>query len=183
VLVKERRSERDGGLTGYAVALPGRTDAAGGPVFYSGGKLAADLTLLKLAARWQPVGGPPRRLVGEPAPRSQQETGRDGGLSAEQRAHARAVATANSRRVGRPVTVDPTKLDYAAHLRAAGHTIAEIVQDRHPPHQPLPAPAAPAPRASHRRRAGRRSRRLTPLTVSRLAHGGNLHRTRPTGHS
>jgi len=106
VLVKERRSERDGGLTGYAVALPGRTDAAGGPVFYSGGKLAADLTLLKLAARWQPVGGPPRRLVGEPAPRSQQETGRDGGLSAEQRAHARAVATANSRRVGRPVTVD-----------------------------------------------------------------------------
>ncbi len=45
----------------------------------------------------------------------------------ERAAHARAVATAKGRRVGRPVTVDPTKLDYAAHLRAAGHTVAEIV--------------------------------------------------------
>ena len=40
---------------------------------------------------------------------------------------ARAVATAKGRRVGRPVTVDRAQLDYAAHLRTAGHTIAEIV--------------------------------------------------------
>ncbi len=45
----------------------------------------------------------------------------------ERAAHARAVATAKGRRVGRPVTVDRAQLDYAAHLRAAGHTIAEIV--------------------------------------------------------
>ena len=42
-------------------------------------------------------------------------------------AHARAVATAKGRRVGRPVTVDPGKLNYAAHLRDTGHTISEIV--------------------------------------------------------
>jgi len=29
VMVRERHSERDGALTGYAVAMPGRQDAAG----------------------------------------------------------------------------------------------------------------------------------------------------------
>ena len=45
----------------------------------------------------------------------------------ERAAHARAVATATGRRIGRPVLVDPGKLAYAAHLRDSGHTIAEIV--------------------------------------------------------
>ncbi|MDX2358366.1 helix-turn-helix domain-containing protein [Dietzia sp. PP-33] len=45
----------------------------------------------------------------------------------ERVAHARAVATAKGRRVGRPSVVDPDKLAYAVHLRATGHTIAEIV--------------------------------------------------------
>jgi DNA invertase Pin-like site-specific DNA recombinase len=45
----------------------------------------------------------------------------------ERAAHARAVATAKGRRVGRPVLVDADKLEYAAHLRQSGHTIAEIV--------------------------------------------------------
>ncbi len=44
-----------------------------------------------------------------------------------ERAVARAVATAKGRWVGRSVTVDPGKLDYAAHLRAAGRATAEIV--------------------------------------------------------
>ncbi|MDO9443667.1 MAG: recombinase family protein [Beijerinckiaceae bacterium] len=47
--------------------------------------------------------------------------------SLERAAHARAVATAKGRRVGRPVTVDADKLAWAAHLREQGHTIAEIV--------------------------------------------------------
>ena len=42
-------------------------------------------------------------------------------------AHARAVATAKGRRIGRPSVVDPHKLAYAVHLREAGDTIAEIV--------------------------------------------------------
>ncbi|MEX5304859.1 recombinase family protein [Kocuria sp. CPCC 205258] len=47
--------------------------------------------------------------------------------SLERAAHARAVATAKGRRIGRPSVVDPDKLAYAAHLRESGHTIAEIV--------------------------------------------------------
>ena len=42
-------------------------------------------------------------------------------------AHARPVATAKGRRIGRPSVVDVDKLAYAAHLRESGHTIAEIV--------------------------------------------------------
>ncbi len=45
----------------------------------------------------------------------------------ERAAHARSVATAKGRRIGRPSVVDPDKLAYAAHLRASGHTVAEIV--------------------------------------------------------
>ncbi len=45
----------------------------------------------------------------------------------ERAAHARAVATAKGRRVGRPSVVDPDKLAWAAHLRDTGASIAEIV--------------------------------------------------------
>ena len=45
----------------------------------------------------------------------------------ERAAHARAVATAKGRRIGRPPVVDEDKLAYAAHLRDTGHSIAEIV--------------------------------------------------------
>ncbi len=45
----------------------------------------------------------------------------------ERAAHARSVATAKGRRIGRPSVVDPDKLAYAAHLRESGHTVAEIV--------------------------------------------------------
>lgn len=72
----------------------------------------------------------------------------------ERAAHARAVATAKGRRVGRPSVVDPDKLAYAAHLREAGHTLAEIVAKtgitrsslyRHlPPRAPELLTAAPA---------------------------------------
>ncbi|MEU7002706.1 hypothetical protein [Nonomuraea sp. NPDC046570] len=53
VLVRKRFGERNPGeVTGYAVALPIHTTRDGGPVWYGGGKLAADLTLPKLRARW-----------------------------------------------------------------------------------------------------------------------------------
>jgi hypothetical protein len=53
VLVRIRYSSRDPGqVTGYAVALAGDTARAGGPVWFGGGKLAADLSLPKLRARW-----------------------------------------------------------------------------------------------------------------------------------
>jgi len=73
----------------------------------------------------------------------------------ERAAHARAVATAKGRRIGRPVAVDPDKLAYAAHLREAGHSIAEIVTKsgiprtslyRHLPPRPAPLLTVAAPR-------------------------------------
>src|SRR6185437_14474000 len=42
-------------VTGYAVALNGDVNKDGKPVWYSGGKLAADLTWPKLALRWHPA--------------------------------------------------------------------------------------------------------------------------------
>ncbi|MCW2779358.1 MAG: mobilization protein [Frankiales bacterium] len=53
VLVRERR-DADGALAGYAVARPSGFELGDPvPVFYGGGKLAPDLTLPKLQARWQ----------------------------------------------------------------------------------------------------------------------------------
>ena len=60
VLVRLRYSTRNPGeVTGYAVALPGDTGPDGGPVWYGGGKLAADLTWPRLRQRWAGPGGPP----------------------------------------------------------------------------------------------------------------------------
>lgn len=56
ISVRKRFSTRNPGeITGYAVALPTDTNRSGGPVWYSGGKLAPDLTLPKLRHRWAPA--------------------------------------------------------------------------------------------------------------------------------
>jgi len=56
LLVRERHSERNPGqVTGYAVALPESVDVGGQPIYFGGGKLAADLTLPKLRSRWEPA--------------------------------------------------------------------------------------------------------------------------------
>lgn len=53
LLVRERRSDLNPSeITGYAVALPGNRSSTGGPIWFGGGKLAADLSLPKLLARW-----------------------------------------------------------------------------------------------------------------------------------
>ena len=53
VLVKLRHSHRaPEQITGYAVALPDDTNSAGQPIYFSGGRLAPDLTLPKLRSRW-----------------------------------------------------------------------------------------------------------------------------------
>ena len=60
VLVRQRFSTKaPGQVTGYAVALPGDTSKDGGPVWYGGGKLAADLTWPKLRQRWTRPGATP----------------------------------------------------------------------------------------------------------------------------
>ena len=50
-----------GQVTGYSVALPGDTTKDGGPVWYGGGKLAADLSWPKLRQRWTPHRAAPGR--------------------------------------------------------------------------------------------------------------------------
>ncbi len=53
VLVRKRFGvSNPGQVTGYSVALPGDTTKDGGPVWYGGGKLAADLSWPKLQQRW-----------------------------------------------------------------------------------------------------------------------------------
>ena len=53
LLIRERRSERNPEqITGYAVALPESADPGGKPIYFGGGRLAADLTLPKLRRRW-----------------------------------------------------------------------------------------------------------------------------------
>jgi len=53
ITVRQRHSTTNPGqVTGYAVALPGDTARNGEPVWYGGGKLAADLSWPKLAQRW-----------------------------------------------------------------------------------------------------------------------------------
>ncbi len=58
VLVRIRYSSwNPGQVTGYAAALADDSARTGGPVWFGGGKLAADLSLPKLRARWD--GTPP----------------------------------------------------------------------------------------------------------------------------
>lgn len=47
--------------------------------------------------------------------------------SLERAAHARSVATAKGRRVGRPIVVTANQIEYARHLRDTGSSIADIV--------------------------------------------------------
>lgn len=65
MLVRVRYSTRNPGqVTGYDVALADDTVRAGGPVWFGGGKLAADLSLPKLRARWDGVGATPAWEIG-----------------------------------------------------------------------------------------------------------------------
>src|SRR4051795_11520519 len=66
----ELRRAPSGNLLGYKLARPGDTTAAGEPVFYSGSKLAPDLSLPRLQQRWArtPSPGTPGGAGREPGP-------------------------------------------------------------------------------------------------------------------
>jgi hypothetical protein len=60
ILVRKRFSTRNPGqVAGYAVALPGDTGKDGAPVWFGGGKLAADLSWPRLCQRWTGTGTQP----------------------------------------------------------------------------------------------------------------------------
>ncbi|MFJ6939160.1 mobilization protein [Streptomyces sp. NPDC101132] len=58
-LLIRRRVAPSGDNLGYTVALPGDRNAKGEPVFYSGSKLAPDLSLPRIRERWTPASDDP----------------------------------------------------------------------------------------------------------------------------
>ena len=104
MLVRARYSTLNPGqVTGYAVALADDTTQAEGPVWFGGGKLAADLSLPKLRARWDGASAPAR-------PRAQ--------FTAEERnaiwEHAARTAHDARERIRRCAATDPAAAADAA---------------------------------------------------------------------
>jgi len=124
LLVRERMSERNPGeITGYAVAMPDAVDPGGQPIYYGGGKLAADLTLPKLRRRWDvatPDGDSPqasretgglRRPAGASSSTSPTAEGAEGDkdhyrLTAEERTRIWEQATAAAARASEHVRAE-----------------------------------------------------------------------------
>ncbi|WP_030024227.1 relaxase/mobilization nuclease domain-containing protein [Streptomyces monomycini] len=67
VLVEAQRFP-SGDLRGYKLALEGDTNAAGEPIWYSGSKLAPDLSLPKIQQRLETAGPQPDTGRGQPSP-------------------------------------------------------------------------------------------------------------------
>ncbi|GAA1886146.1 relaxase/mobilization nuclease domain-containing protein [Actinomadura bangladeshensis] len=115
-----------GEVTGYAVAVPDYSNSAGEPVFFSGGKLAADLTLPKLRHKW--TDGAPRR----PAAASRRWTP---GSSADHEVRAAAYREA-ARAAGtaawqmRSLHDPGVRADLAAAASDVLHTAADITGNR-----------------------------------------------------
>ena len=143
VLVRPRLSERNPGqVTGYAVALTGDTDRDGNPIYFGGGKLAADLTLPKLQRRWQLAAAAD---AARPRPESTDQTGRPAAgeepapaagrrvLSDAERAqvweHAIAAAARATRQVMAAALTDPDAAGDAAWAAADFLTAAARVVD------------------------------------------------------
>jgi hypothetical protein len=125
LLVRKRFSRREPGqVTGYAVAKPGHGNRQGAPVWFSGGKLAADLTLPKLRKRWLATG--PASV-----PRARPGTR----LSAEERRHIWNGASSTAARAARTIrscaSTDPAAAADAAWAASdALHVAADILGSR-----------------------------------------------------
>jgi len=146
VLVRKRFSVKSPGqVTGYSVALPGDTAKDGGPVWYGGGKLAADLSWPKLRQRWIPTRAAPGR--------------RHLTLTAEERNavwdHATRAAADAAAQIRATVWTDPAAAGDAAwatsdtlHVAAAllGSRVLRQAADAYdraarPPHGRIPPPS------------------------------------------
>ena len=114
VLVRRRYSSQgSGAVTGYAVGLPQHTAKDGRAVWYGGGKLAADLTLPKLRARWAGSRGadPLAGVAGLAAPAV--------------RAVLRSAVTTAAEQA-------PGEREFFARLRSAGVLVRERFSDLNP---------------------------------------------------
>jgi hypothetical protein len=119
ITVRQRHSSKNPGqVTGYAVALDGHVTKDGKPVWYSGGKLAADLTWPKLALRWHPA----RQVTGI------RLTDAERAAMFEHAAKAAADATANIRAFG--ATSPGAAADAAQAAADTLHVAAAILHSR-----------------------------------------------------
>ncbi|MET9153211.1 relaxase/mobilization nuclease domain-containing protein [Streptomyces griseoflavus] len=66
-LLIRRRVAPSGDTLGYTVALPGDRNAKGEPVFYSGSKLAPDLSLPRIRDRWTKTSDDPAQEPAQPS--------------------------------------------------------------------------------------------------------------------
>ncbi|TDC86292.1 relaxase [Actinomadura sp. 7K507] len=126
LLVRLRFSvQTPGQITGYAVAVPGYRNSAKAPIYFSGGKLAADLTLPKLRHRWGAGAAVP---TARRATRTQQPVLDHEARTAAYReaAHAAATAAWHMRH-----TSDPgVRADVASAASDVLHVTADITGNR-----------------------------------------------------
>ncbi len=166
VMVKLRESQQQPGeITGYAVALPKVHSAADRqPIYFSGGRLAPDLSLPKLRQRW---GTPPPTSRARPR-RYRVRVGRAERVQAMRDAGASARAAADEMR--RNAGSDPAAAQAAAQAAADTlHAVALAVEGRDG--GPLSDAAEVfdrAARAQYRRVAGATSRSYQMRAMSRL---------------
>jgi hypothetical protein len=146
-----------GQVTGYAVALSGDTGKDGNPVWYSGGKLAPDLTWPKLTQRWLPARHAP-----------------DSGLTAAERdalwVHAgRAAVEATAQIRSLAGTSSAAAADAARAASDTLHVAAALLGSRHlRPRGPRTLRAHPRPT-----RAGNQLRRAARLMATYAYHSGD----------
>lgn len=137
VFAKVRYSVRDPGqITGYAVALPDDRTAAGEPVWYSGGRLAPDLTWPKLTHRWnspQSRAKQHRRTIRGGTPPATPPRGASiPRVTGAERAAAWEHATAVARRATHTIRSDPASGADAAWAAADTlHATAALVGSPH----------------------------------------------------
>ncbi|MCP9952324.1 relaxase/mobilization nuclease domain-containing protein [Actinomadura madurae] len=126
VLIKTRQSVRaPGEITGYAVALPHHTNQDGQPVWFSGGKLAANLTLPKLRHRWSAPPHAPffdHRKLRRYSPSGVELTHQERSAAYQQAARATATANWQMRHIQDPVV----RADLAAATSDLLHVTAAI---------------------------------------------------------
>ncbi|MGI5205825.1 relaxase/mobilization nuclease domain-containing protein [Spirillospora sp. CA-108201] len=125
VLVKTRESPRTPGeITGYAVALPHHTNQEGQPVWFSGGRLAANLTLPKLRHRWTAPQGSKR--FERPSFNRGELTHQERSAAYQEAARAAATATWQMRHIQDPAV----RADLAAAAADVLNVTAAITGNR-----------------------------------------------------
>jgi hypothetical protein len=158
VMLRRRQSQRDPGeVTGYAVALLGDRTADGAPVWYGGGRLAADLTLPQLRRRWTtPAGEDADAVARDAAARTRILTDTAGAArtAAEQLRHPAAGEDpdALAHAVGDLAAAGARVVDGSLRTGRLTAAAADVARAAATPYArtPRPTPAAAALRSSAR---------------------------------